>query len=553
VRLLVSFLRAVNDPEDSVSCYDVATSELFGLDPRDVTLALNAASRRRTSLETALRAAAAEPGQAPFGRRPLEVVARLLASLDQHRAMSAERTTGELLYHFITSSGFLGRLAAEARQSGDERLANVGRFFEIVRRQSSLLRDDRLPFLVAQLDTLIEAGDDPSTADVAADDGDAVHVLTYHKAKGLEFPIVIMVGLVDDRFPTRSRGDLLPFPADLVREALPEGDHHLAEERRLFYVGMTRAREELVLTWARDYGGRTARRMSQFVLEALDLPPATPVEALRPSVAERLARNQHPVRQPAKPAPPLLGEKPLTLSYGQVSDYLECPAKYRFGHVIRIPTPVSHQLVYGRALHAAVQAFHRRQMADRPMSLAELHAELDAAWESTGFLTRQHEEARRAAARDALERFWINQQADPARPTAVELEFVVPFGRDRVRGRYDRVDTDAAGRVTITDYKSSDVRDPATAARRARESLQLAIYGLAWEAQHGRPPDDLALHFLDLGIEGHSAASAKRLARAGEQVAAAAEGIRAGRFEADPSPTRCGYCPFREICPDAIR
>ena len=219
--------------------------------------------------------------------------------------MSAERTTGELLYHFISSSGWLGRLAAEARQSGDERLANVARFFEIVRRQSSLLRDDRLPFLVAQLDTLIEAGDDPSTADVAADEGDAVHVLTYHRAKGLEFPTVIMLGLVDDRFPTRSRGDLLPFPAELVREAVPEGDHHLAEERRLFYVGMTRAKEELVLTWARDYGGRSARRMSQFVLEALDLPPATPVESLRPSVAERLARNQHPVRQPTAVAPPM--------------------------------------------------------------------------------------------------------------------------------------------------------------------------------------------------------------------------------------------------------
>lgn len=553
VRLLVSFLRAVNDPEDSVSCYDMATSQLFGLDPRDVTTALNAASRRRTSLESALRSSAAEPEKAPFGRRPLEVVARLLASLDQHRAMSTERTTGELLYHFISSSGWLGRLAAEARQGGDERIGNVARFFEIVRRQSSLLRDDRLPFLVAQLDTLIEAGDDPSTADVAVDDGDAVHVLTYHKAKGLEFPIVIMVGLVDDRFPTRSRGDLLPFPAELIREAPPEGDHHLSEERRLFYVGMTRAREELLLTWARDYGGRVARRMSQFVLEALDLPPATPVESLRPSVAERLARNQHPVRQPATVQPPQLGDRPLNLSYGQINDYLECPAKYRFGHLIRIPTPVSHQMVYGRALHAAVQTFHRRQMADQPMSLAELHGELDAAWESTGFLTREHEEARKSAARETLERFWATQQTDPSSPTGVELEFAVPFGRDRVRGRYDRVDTDADGRVTITDYKSSDVRDPATAGRRARESLQLAIYGLAWEAQHGRPPDDLALHFLESGIEGHSAASPKRLARATEQVATAAEGIRAGQFAANPSPTRCGYCPFREICPDAIR
>jgi ATP-dependent DNA helicase UvrD/PcrA len=553
VRLLVSFLRAVNDPDDSVSCYDLATSEPFGLDPRDVTAALNAASRRRTSLEVALREAAEVPDRAPFGRGALEVVARLLASLDQHRAMSAERTTGELLYHFITSSGLLGRLAAEARQSGDERLANVGRFFEIVRRQSSLLRDDRLPFLVAQLDTLIEAGDDPSTADVAIDEGDAVHVLTYHKAKGLEFPVVHMVGLVDDRFPTRSRGDQLPLPAELLREPPPEGDHHLAEERRLFYVGMTRAREELSLSWARDYGGRTARRLSQFALEALDLPPATPAESLKPSVVERLARNQHPVRQPAAVPPPSLGDRPLMLSFSQVDDYLSCPARYRFAHAIRIPTAVSHQLVYGRALHVAVQAFHRAQMAGRPMSLPELLAELDGAWESVGFLTRQHEEARLAAARAALERFWAGQRTDPAVPTAVELDFVMPFGKDRIRGRYDRVDTDASGSVTITDYKSSDVRDPATAGRRARESLQLAIYAMAWEAQHGRPPDDLVLHFLESGIEGHSASSPRRLARASEQVASAAEGIRAGRFAATPSATRCGYCPFREICPDAIR
>jgi ATP-dependent DNA helicase UvrD/PcrA len=555
VRLLVSFLRAVNDPDDSVSCYDLATSEVFGLDPRDVTVALNSATRRRTSLEAALRHATTKPDGTPFGRRALEVVQRLLGSLDQHRAISAERTTGELLYHFIASSGWLGRLGAEAREHGEERLGNVARFFEIVRRQSSLLRDDRLPFLVEQLDTLIEVGDDPSTADVELDEGDTVHVLTYHKAKGLEFPVVWMVGLVDDRFPTRSRGDQLLLPSDLVRDPLPEGDHHLAEERRLFYVGMTRAREQLLLSWARDYGGRVARRTSPFVLEALDLPPATPFEALRPSVAERLARNQRVEAPPAtaRPARPALGDRPLTLSYGQITDYLECPARYRYAHEIRIPTPASHQMAYGRALHAAVQAFHRAQIAGRAISLEDLYGELDAAWESVGFLTRQHEEARLAAARDALRRFWEEQQSDPARPVAVEQEFGVLLGRDRLRGRYDRVDRDPDGRITITDYKSADVRDPATASRRSRDSLQLSIYALAYEAQQGRPPDELALHFLESGIVGRSAPSPKRLAKATAQVRAAADGIRAGQFDATPAPMRCGFCPFREICPDAAR
>ncbi len=553
VRLLISFLRAVNDPDDSISLYDVATSELFGLGAADVTLALNRASRRRISLAAALREATDHPEDSPFGRRALEVVLRLLASIDQHRSMSTQRSCGEVLYHFISASGWLTRLSAEARETSDARLANVARFFEIVRHQAGLLRDDRLPFLVAQLDTLIETGDDPSTADLGPDDGDAVQVLTYHKAKGLEFPLVYMVGLVEDRFPSRGRGDRLQIPDGLIPDAATTTESHLAEERRLFYVGMTRAREELVLSWAQDYGGRRARRMSQFVLEALDLPPAAPIEAVRPSVAEQLARHQLPAQQPAVPGRPSLADRPLSLSFYQVSDYLDCPARYRFEHVIRIPTPPSHAMVYGRALHAAVQAFHRRQMAGRAMSLEELNGALDANWESVGFLTREHEEARRAAARDALARFWHEQQADPARPSAVEAEFSFQLGRDRVRGRYDRVDVEPDGRVVITDYKSSDVRDPATATRRARESLQLSIYALAYEAQHGRLPDELSLHFLESGIVGRSDPGEKRLEKAQEKIATAAEGIRAQRFAATPQPMRCGFCPFREICPDAAR
>src|SRR5690606_4483006 len=112
---------------------------------------------------------------------------------------------------------------------------------------------------------------------------------------------------------------------------------------------------------------------------------------------------------------------------------------------------------------------------------------------------------------------------------------------------------DEAGRVVITDYKSSDVRDLPTANRRARESLQLGIYALAHEAQHGSLPDELALHFLESGVVGRVAPSEKRLTRVHDQLTTAAEGIRAGRFGATPSAMRCGYCPFREICPDASR
>ena len=187
------------------------------------------------------------------------------------------------------------------------------------------------------------------------------------------------------------------------------------------------------------------------------------------------------------------------------------------------------------------------------MALAELHAALDASWESVGYLTREHEEARLRRPGTPWPASGTSSSPIRRAPAAVEQEFAFLLGRDRVRGRYDRVDLEADGRVVITDYKSSDVRDPATAQRRARESLQLAIYALAWEAQHGRLPDELALHFLESGLVGRSEPTERRLERAQEKVTLAAEGIRAGRFGATPGAARCGFCPFREICPDAAR
>jgi DNA helicase-2/ATP-dependent DNA helicase PcrA len=531
---------------------------MFGLSPEEATRALGQASRRHTPLEAALREGLADPTRATLRGPAAAVVQRLLAALDAHRRLAAQVEAGEILYRFATSTGWLGRLALEARESGVERLQNVARLFEILHGASTVLRDARLPFLVARLDGLIAAGDDPATADADLDGADAVHVLTVHKAKGLEFPIVFMVGMAQDRFPTRSRRDLVDLPEEFIRDGVVDGDFHLAEERRLCYVGMTRAREALVMSWARDEGERP-RRQSQFLLEAIGT-AAAGLDVARPSPLERIERLRPPADAPetaadtaAAPRRPGLVEQPLTLSYGQVSDYTDCPARYRFGHLIRLPTAPSHHLVVGKALHAAVQAFHRSQMDGAPLSREALHAELERHWQSTGFVTRAHEDARRASARAALDRFWDEQQAAPAPVIGVEQEFTFRFGPDRVRGRMDRVDRRPDGSVAVVDYKSGDVSDPVTAGRRARESLQLAIYALAWEAEHGAPPDDLALHFLESGEVGHSLPTPARLEKARGQIAAAAAGIRAGDFRANPGPMRCGSCPFRTICPDAAR
>jgi DNA helicase-2/ATP-dependent DNA helicase PcrA len=105
--------------------------------------------------------------------------------------------------------------------------------------------------------------------------------------------------------------------------------------------------------------------------------------------------------------------------------------------------------------------------------------------------------------------------------------------------------------VTITDYKSSDLRDPARARQRARESLQLQIYAMGYEAMTGRLPDQLALHFLDSGLVGRVDVDRRRLAKARERMATAAAGIRARDYAPTPDAMACSWCPFRDICPSS--
>jgi DNA helicase-2/ATP-dependent DNA helicase PcrA len=582
VRLLLAFLRAIADPHSSVDVFALAASGLYGFPGDDLAALTNRARRTNRSLRETLEELERQPGLLRLHSDTRASLARLVADLRRYNELGNRHPAGEVLYEFLKGSGSLGRLAEAGTPAAEEALSNVARFFEIIRAQSDLLVDDRAVFLAPHLQTLIEAGDDPATADLDPE-ADAVAVVTIHKAKGLEWPVVYLVGLVDGRFPARGRREQLAVPDALLRGTFPTGDAQVQEERRLFYVGMTRARDELILSHALDYGGKRTRRVSPFVLEALDL-PAGAAPAARPSnPLERLGAFEAPAVVGPDP-PNERSKEPLVLSFHQVDAYLACPLRYKYAHLLRVPTAPHHAIVYGSALHLAVQEFHKRHARGVVMSEVELIAAFEQAWTTEGFVSREHEEARLEAGRDALRRF-RRTQLEPGAviPAYVEREFAFTLDGDRVRGRMDRVDliplgasagddppsgpdvavADAADvvepalpllreRVVITDYKSSDVRDPAKARERARESLQLTIYAMAWQAETGRLPDAVALHFLDSGLVGTVEVDAARVERGLAEIRAAAAGIRAGRFEARPSYMACSWCAFRDICPSSV-
>jgi DNA helicase-2/ATP-dependent DNA helicase PcrA len=542
IRLLIAFLRSVAHTDDSVSLHYLASSDIYQVPIVDLTGCATYSDRKHRTLFDVLRQVPSDLDLSEEGRA---IIGRLVADLTRYMELSRETPTGELLYQFLVDSGLMTRYA-KAPAEQEQEVQNVSKFFTRVRDAARVLQYDNVREFVNHLDALMDAGDDPPLAE-ADTDTPAVPVLTVHKAKGLEWPWVFLVNCVQQKFPTSRRGDALEMPMGLIKDMLPTGDFHLQEERRLFYVGMTRAKEALYLTSAQDMGGRKKWKTSQFVLEALDLPK----DAARPFKAkaiEELQRNAPPPAPEGAGAAPIPPGQELTVSHNQVDDYKTCPLKYQYIHIKRIPLRQHHSVVYGSAIHKGVEFYLRRRAVGNFTSLEDFLKAFDDAWRNEGFLTREHEEQRKRAGIEALTRFYHEEEASGQKPTDVEREFGFALGPTRVRGRFDRVDDTPDGTVVI-DYKSSDVTEQKAADKRARESLQLKMYALAQKEMTGNLPARVELRFLESGLAGRHRPTEKDLADAREAIEEAAAGIRARRFDATPGYMTCRYCAYNQICP----
>jgi len=555
VRLALAFLRALARPRDNLSLFVLGTSPLYGAPASDLSRCLETANRRNRSLEHVMRhltafddlaAEVSTDGQAAVGR--------LVEDLDAMRAIAADVPTGRVLYTYLVErTGYIRRLATSQAPSDENRVRNLAVFFDIVARTASLLRYDRVPEFIAHLDDLIVVGDDPSVADDDPD-ADAVRVMTVHRAKGLEFPVVFVVACVDQRFPTTRRRDAIELPITLSHDVPTRGDHHLEEERRLFYVAMTRAKHRLWLTSAHDYGGLRARKVSRFVIEALELPKPDG-KRTRASALAQIERHAPPAADGGALPGILPAEQPISLSFRQVDDYETCPLKYKYVHVLRVPVRRDHRVAYGSAIHEAVQEYNRRRARRQSMSLVELTAYFERVWVNEGFLSREHEDLRLDEGRRVLARFHEFEERGGDVPTMVESPFSFHIDNTRVRGRWDRVDL-RDGVATLIDFKTSEVREQDRADKRVVDSLQLHVYALAYREMYGRAPDWLEMRFLGPQgvLVGRAAPDEAGIDAARKALRDAAAGIRRGDFRATPDWFRaCRYCAFQSICPHTAR
>ncbi|MGW2632004.1 ATP-dependent helicase [Streptomyces chattanoogensis] len=619
-----------DDPAASLgteTALDLLTSPLGGMDSADL---------RR--LGRALREEERAAGEA-LPRPSDELIARALAeperlvAHDPAYARGAQRlglllrkacellagggTAEEALWELWDGTPWPGRLERAARRGGaagrnaDRDLDAVVALFETAARAEERTGGrGALNFL-----------EELAAQDIAADTltrrtvrPDAVRLMTAHRAKGLEWHLVVVAGVQEGLWPDlRRRGSLLEadrIGRDGLAEPLTPGAL-LAEERRLFYVAATRARERLVVTAVRaaaEDGDQPSRFLTELgvtpqdvtgcprrplsvaalvaELRATTVDPAA-TEALRDAAARRLARlaaltddDGHPLvpaahpdswwglHEPTHSGVPLRDrDRPVVLS-GSALDQLAntCSLQWFLGREVKADKPATAAQGFGNVVHVlADEVASGRSPAD----LGVLMERLDSVWEALAFDAPWKSRQEKDAARAALERFlrWHVTARDTHGRDAVASEhaFDVTLAAGayevRIRGSMDRVERDAQGRAYVVDFKTG--KQKPTGPEVARHP-QLAVYQLAVregavdDAFEGRTPDPggAELVHLRLGAPRKEGGDALPAVQAqpppegewvGELLATAAGRVLEERFT-PTTGTHCTHCAFRASC-----
>ncbi|HEV3405300.1 MAG TPA: PD-(D/E)XK nuclease family protein, partial [Candidatus Dormibacteraeota bacterium] len=409
--------------------------------------------------------------------------------------------------------------------------ANVSRFAEKIAEFCETSPDHSLDAYMRYLELVLLSGVDEEPAAEAV--GDAVQVMTIHQSKGLEFDVVFVPSLVEGRLPQSGRSPRFELPATVLEPLVRGREDVVAEERRLLYVAMTRARRLLYLTHASHYEGGRRWRPSRFLDEVRAAGANVVVERGFETVAST---------QPVERATAIGGT--VQLSYSAIAAYDDCPRQYWYRHVQQLPVVQSAEAVQGVILHEVLRRAGELRRDGKNVTAAALRSIHDEVWRTVAFPDPRRAPAFKRNGAAELEAFRARGGFDTP-PAYLEQPFEVAVDGWKLRGVIDRIDQTEAG-WKIIDYKSGR-----PIARRKRD-LQVALYALGATAAMRLEPLDLEVVYLASGESVHVENAAGLVREAEARGTEVADGVRAGRFPSKPERRRCRLCPYRLACSDAL-
>jgi DNA helicase-2/ATP-dependent DNA helicase PcrA len=452
--------------------------------------------------------------------------------------MAQREDARSVVYAALERSEYVGVTDSEDPKEGIRAAANVRRFAELVSAyqldKPEARVHDLLDYIRLAAETDVREGESPREIGLPA-----VRLATVHSSKGLEFDHVFVVNLSDGMFPGRAVERQLDLPPELVEGGEGGPGEPIDEERRLFYVAMSRAKETLTLCRADRYREweKSERAESQFLAELRERVPHLLEEGRAPQV------TLPPVRAVTR----LISAADQSISYtvSELLNFSDCPLRYAYQNEYQLPQRPSRELVLGSLVHAALEQAGRRRVAAAQVSQADLLEFLDRAWLHASFDKVAWADLKGEASK-ALIRYVGSDHWAEAQIVEVERQFEVEAGGVRFKGRIDRIDK-VEERYRIIDYKSGRAKTEAEAKKETRLRRQFGLYRAAAEILLETDRIDLEAHFITAGAV-TPVTQSQDLKWAYAVSKEIAESREARSFPAKPSDFNCPSCPFRLVC-----
>jgi len=552
VRDALAYLRLIAAPYDDIACARVLAAPAWQLRAQDLVRLAEKARKEKKVIYDLL--------QLPQGQLAFDHSQAALGQLVEF--VSSQKKTLKR----CTAREILGVLTdwLEIRQRAKEHDRKyVKRLAEFMKEWEPKSETRGLAEFIEYLDYYAQAGGVVSLEDDAPPD--AVQLMTVHAAKGLEFPQVFLLRVNNRAFPATERPRVFEFPVELMKEGAPAEQFHIQEERRLFYVALTRAEERLTITTVTEKKGKVPVFIEDILMEPaikrLDVRQMMP--KLPPAEVEQRAPDEHredvqlfpAAAEPAKifsriadwaeefhpPSP-----EPLTLSPSALSGYRTCPQRYLFGYLWSLREGPKAAMTFGAVMHTTIKRFVDQLRKGVKLSFDEVQGIFETEWNSKGFEDQYQEEEYKKDGLEQLRAFHTGMIAELPQAVGQEKTFELPLDNNVIiKGRIDQINALGNERdVEIVDYKTGRPKKDAD----AKKDLQLSLYALAVKEILELNPVRLVFHYLQDNRRQETTRDAKQLDEAQKVVQEAAADIRAGQFRAKRGFV-CRNCAYRPICP----
>lgn len=531
----LAWMNIIIQPHNSPAMYRVLSHPKLGI-PEIAISELTLFSRRKTmSLINVMKHSHDLIHVTENDKKRIE---EILNTLEQLQVKSRRLPVNELFVEIIKDTGLLANIALLKESEQVEQFSFLKQFYHRLKKFEATNDDRTLYHFMSEFDHERDAGEVGSLSTDAEAGPDVVQIMTIHGSKGLEYKYVFMVNMVEQRFPSQRRSEAIPIPTEFLNEVLSGSDQHIAEERRLFYVGLTRAKKGVFLMSANDYGGSRKRKLSRFVSE-LDIQPINSLSSF--GVEEEVAHVSKTIPEQTLPN---------TFSFTQIAAFSTCPLQYKFAHILKVPVFGRHSLSFGKTMHNTLHRFMTEVQNSKEMqeiiipnkdTLLEMYNEQ---WIDEWYPDEKtKEEYREKGIKSLLE---YRDQMDKKPPTVHSLEagFTLKIAGVTMRGRIDRIDIIEGG-VEIIDYKTGSPKEKLS----FEDKRQLILYKLAAETCFDPPliVKKLTFHYLEDNSTVSFNATQKDIEKLENQISSVMDAIS----ESDFSPTpgfHCQYCDFKDIC-----